>query len=211
MSAEATGKRASLLQKLKRAKMTGTGNNFRDGKYRACVKSMGFKDGHKGTRYQIEFVIMSSQKVAVVSPKTGQALDITPNSVGSTADWLCVKLDKDDEPGQGNLKRCVLELVGAPEATDDDYMSTLAELSDLDDNGDPLPPEKRQEPGKGMCIDVETVRIETVRNKKEIVILKFTHVPETQYDQAAMIKWMDQIAMFNDQQQAQLPAATATA
>jgi hypothetical protein len=204
----AEGKRASMLQKLKKAKMSGTGNNFRDGKYRACVKSMGFKDGHKGTRYQVEFVIVNAQKVAVVSPKTGLELDITPNSVGSTADWLCVKLDKDDEPGQGNLRRFVLELVGALDASDDDYMETLAEFSDLDGDGNPL--EEPQEPGKGMCIDVETVRIETVKNKKEIVILKFSHVSDSQYDQQKMIEWMDQIAMFNAQAQAtQLPAATA--
>lgn len=203
----AEGKRASLLQKLKKAKMSGTGNNCRDGKYRACVKSMGFKDGHKGTRYQVEFVIVNAQKVAVVSPKTGLALDITPNSVGSTVDWLCVKLNDDEQPGQGNLRRFVLELVGATDASDDDYMETLAELSDLDAEGNPLPADQKSEPGRGMCIDIETVRIETKTNKKEIVILKFSHVPDSQYDQGAMIKWMDQIAMFNAQQQA-LPAQT---
>jgi hypothetical protein len=205
------GKRASLMQKLKKASMSGAGNNIRDGKYRAVVKHMGFKTGFKGTRYQIEFIIVNSQKVSVVSPKTNLALDIEPNSIGSSVDWLCVKLDKDDEPGAGNLKKFVLELVGATEASEEDYLSTLADLSDCDEDGDPLPEAERTEPGKGMCIDIETVRIETVKNKKEIVICKFSHVPETQYNQAAMIQWMDQVAMFNaaQQQQAKLPAAAA--
>ncbi len=196
------GKRANLLQRLKRAKMSGTGNNFRDGRYRVCVKSMGFKDGFKGTRYQAEFVVVNAQKVDVVSLKTGQKLDIMPNPIGSTVDWLAVDLDKDDQPGQGNLRRLVLELVGHTDATDDDYMDTLAELSDLDAEGESLKPEDRVEPAKGMCIDVETVRIETKKNKKEIVVTKFIHVPESQYDQAAMIKWMEQVAMFTAQQQA---------
>jgi hypothetical protein len=210
MTTATSGKRASLMQKLKKANASGTGNNFRDGKYRAVVKSMGFKEGFKGTRYQVEFVVMNAQKVPVVSVKTGQPLDITPNPVGSTVDWLCVRLDDLEQPGAGNLKRFILDLVGASDATEDDYFETLQELSDVDENGDALPAEQRQEPGKGMCVDIETVRKETVKNKKEIVTLRFSHVPDSQYDQNAMISWMDQIAMFNaQQQQAALPAATA--
>lgn len=205
-----TGKRASLMQKLKKANASGAGNNFRDGKYRAVVKSMGFKDGFKGTRYQVEFVIMNAQKVDVVSVKTGQKLDVTPNAVGTTVDWLCVKLDNAEQPGASNLKRFVLDLVGQPEASEDDYLATLAELSDVDENGDALPEADRQEPGKGMLIDIETVRVETKTNKKEIIVCRFSHVPDSTYDQNAMIKWLDDVAAFQ-LQQAQLPAGTVAA
>lgn len=205
----ATGKRGALMQKLKKANMSGAGNNFRDGKYRLCIKSMGFRDGFKGTRYQVEFMIVNSQKVTVVSPKTGQQLDIAPNSVGSTADWLCTKLDNQEQPGAGNLKKFVLTLVNNLEASEDDYFATLQELSDVDEAGDPLPQDQRQNPGRGMLIDMETVRIETKTNKKEIVVCNWSHVPDNQYDQNAMIQWMDQMAVFNAQQQAQLGAGAA--
>lgn len=201
----ATGRRAALMQKLGKAKTSGVGNNFKDGRYRLVIKSMGFQEGHKGMRYQVEFVVANSVKVPVVSVKTGEALNIEPNPVGATVDWLCTDLDKDDKPGAGNLKRFILTLVGALDASDEDYLDTLAELSDTTPDAEPLPVNERQQPGRGMVIDMETVRIETKINKKEIVVCKFSHVPKSQYDKHAMIHWMDQVAAFAAAQ-AKLPA-----
>lgn len=201
------------MQKLGKAKASGAGNNFRDGRYRVAVKSMGFQEGFKGTRYQAELMIMNSVKVPVVSLKTGEPLNIEPNPVGSTVDWLCVDLDKDDQPGAGNLRKFVITLVGALDATDEDYLDTLAELSDVDENGDALPLEQRQQPGRGMVLDIETARIVTKKNKVEIVVCRFSHVPDSQYNQEAICKWMDEVANFQALAQAQgvqaLPAGAA--
>jgi hypothetical protein len=54
---------------------------------------------------------------------------------------------------------------------------------------------------------METVRIVTKKNKKEIIVCKWSHVPDESYDQTAVATWIDSVAA--QQQAAQQQIATA--
>ncbi len=200
-----SARRKALMDKLSKARASGVGNNFKDGKYRLAIKKMGLEDGFKGTRFQSTFTVVASQKIAVVELSTNKALDVTPNPVGSDVDWLAMDLDKEDSAGPGNVRRLIMDLFDRKELSDEEYIETLAEMCDLDEEGNPL-----KEPlnlAKGMLIDMETVRIVTKKNKKEIVVCKWSHVPHDSYDQQAMSKWLDEVAVQTQAHQQQLAAA----
>ena len=174
--------RKALLKKLAAAKSAGVGNKVRDGKYRWAVKKMAVESGHKGNRFQMELVVMKAAKIRVVSPANPPKKmeetypDVEPDSVGSTIDWLQM-LDKKDSPGPGNVRRMIEDLFGKKE-DDDAYFETLAEVCDLDEDGEPL-----DEPlnlVKGMVIEGETLRIITKENKVEITVIKWSHVEQTE-------------------------------
>lgn len=205
MAAVNSARRKALMEKLAKAKAGGVGNNFKDGKYRLAVKKMGLEDGFKGTRFQTTFTVVNSIKIPVIELKTNKSLDINPNPVGSDVDWLAMDLDKEDSAGPGNVRRLIMDLFDKKELSDEEYIETLAEMADLDENGDPLP--EPLHACKGMLIDMETVRIVTKKNKVEIVVCKWSHVPFESYDQAAYSKWLDEVATQQQAQQQQLAAA----
>ncbi len=189
----ANAARKSLLKSLSKASASGVGNNFKDGKYRLAIKKMALEDGFKGTRFQVTFTVMNSTKIAVQSKKTNEVLNVEPNPVGSDVDWMQVKLTDKDSAGPGNIRRLMLDLFGKKEITDEEYEETLAEMCDLDlETGDPL--DEPQELAKGMVIDMETVRIVTAKNKIEIVATKWSHVEQTEADQARVKKWLEDLA-----------------
>jgi hypothetical protein len=103
----------------------------------------------------------------------------------------------------------MMDLFNVREIDDELYYETLAEMTDLDEEGDPL--EKKLELGKGLMIDMETVRIETKKNKKEIIVPRWSFVasdmkpgePQTEEERQVMIKWLAQVTTM--QQAAQLP------
>lgn len=216
----ASGRRAALMAKLAKARASGTGNNFRDGKYRLAIKKMGLEDGFKGTRFQATFTVVQSAKVAVVGLggkgpqglEKGKVFDIIPQPIGSDVDWLAMDLDKDDQPGAGNVRRLIMDLFDRKDLSDDEYIETLSEMCDITDEGEPLPQPLNL--AKGMLIDMETVRVNTKKNGIEIVTCKWSHVPESSYDQHAVSTWIDSIAsqmaaaqaQIAAQAQAQLPA-----
>lgn len=198
----ASGKRQALMKKLRAASASGVGNNFKDGKYRLAVKKMSLEDGFKGSRFQVAFLVMAASKIPVQSVKTGDTLNIEPNPVGSSVDWLQM-LDDKDSPGPGNVRRLMLDLFNKKEIDDDEYIDTLAEMADIDADGEPL--KKPLELAKGMVIDMETIRIETKTNKKEIVVCKWSHVAQSEDERVAVVTWMDQVAAAQAAQAA-LPA-----
>lgn len=206
MAAVNSAKRKALMAKLASARAGGVGNNFKDGKYRLAVKKMGLEDGFRGTRFQAVFTVASAQKIAVLEILTGKTLDITPNPVGSDVDWLAMDLDKEDSAGPGNVRRLIMDLFDKKEVTDEEYIETLAEMCDLDDEGNALPEPKHL--AKGMLIDMETVRVVTKKNKKEIVVCKWSHVPDGSYNQEAIAAWIDSVAI---QQQSAAQALAAGA
>lgn len=211
------------MQRLAKARPSGTGNNFRDGKYRLACKKMGLEDGFKGTRFQATWTIVQSVKIPVIglggkgpsALEKGKTFDITPNPVGSDVDWLAMDLDKDDQPGAGNVRRLIMDLFNQKELSDDLYIETLAEMCDIDEDGNALPQPLNL--AKGKLLDMETVRKVTVKNGMEIVTCKWSHVPEDSYDQNAVSKWIDDIASqmaaaqaaIGAQAQQQLPAGAA--
>jgi len=191
------------MAKLKAAQASGVGNNFKDGKYRLAIKKMSLEDGFKGSRFQVVFTVMNSQKIQVQSALTGEILNIDPNPVGSDVDWLQM-LDEKDSPGPGNVRRLIMDLFGAKDLTDDEYIETLAEMADIDENGDAL--KQPLELAKGMVIDMETVRIITKKNKKEIVVCKWSNVQQTEEEQGQVKAWLASVAL---QKEAAKPEATA--
>jgi hypothetical protein len=200
-------RRKALMEKLATAKAGGVGNNFKDGKYRLAVKKMGLEEGFKGTRFQSIFTVVNSIKIPVIELKTNKALDINPNPIGSDVDWLAMDLDKEDSAGPGNMRRLMMDLFDKRDLSDDEYMETLCEMSDLDIEGIPLA--KPENAAKGLLIDMETVRIVTKKNKVEIVVPKWSHVPFDSYDQTAIAKWIDDVAIQAQTHQQQLAAAAS--
>jgi hypothetical protein len=166
---------------------------------------MGLEDGFKGMRFQCTFTIVNSQKIAVVELTTNKALDVTPNPVGSDVDWLAMDLDKEDSVGPGNVRRLIMDLFNKRELSDEEYMETLGEMCDFGPDGEPL--ENPENLAKGLLLDMETVRIVTKKNKKEIIVCKWSHVPDESYDQRAVATWIDSVAA--QQQAAQQQIATA--
>lgn len=202
MAGSTSARRKALMEKLSKAKAGGVGNNFKDGKYRLAVKKMGLEDGFKGTRFQTTFVVAASRKVPVICLKENKALDVDPNPVGSDVDWMAMDLDKTDSAGPGNVRRLICDLFDKRDLSDEEYIETLAEMCDLDENGDALAAPLHA--SKGMLIDMETVRIITKTNKVEIVVPKWSHVPFSTYDQNAVSAWIDQVAVQAQAHQAQL-------
>lgn len=188
----ASDKRKALMKKLSEATAGGVGNNFRDGKYRLAVKRMGLESGFKGNRFQATFCVMNSQKIQVISPSTEKVLDIEPNPVGSDVDWIQM-LDKQDSPGPGNVRRLFMDLFNKKELSNDSYLETLAEMCDLDEEGEALKVPLNL--AKGMVIDMETLRIITKVNKKEIVVERWSYVEQTEAEQAAVVAWLDSVAV----------------
>lgn len=193
--------RAERLKKMSKAKKFGGGNRFRDGLYpRLAVKECYMEDKRGGKCFFFaKLVVMECKKMPVVGAKSGAAMDVEPNPVGSTVDWM-QEMNVEDHPGDGNIKDFVCKLFGVPmpEDTDEEgtqeYLDTLGELCDLDENGDSLPPSKKVNPGRGMVISMETRRIETKKNKKEIVVQDWTSVAQTEEEKAAVIAWLDNVA-----------------
>jgi hypothetical protein len=178
---------------LSKATASGVGSNFKDGKYRLAIKKISLEEGFKGTRFQVVFIVMNAMKIQVQSKKTNEILDIVPNQVGSSVDWIQVKLTEKDSVGPGNIKRFMMDLFGVKEISDEEYLETLSEMCDLDHNtGDAL--KEPLELAKGRVIDMETVRIETQKNKVEIVVPKWGHVPQTEEEQARVATWIDAVS-----------------
>lgn len=186
----ASEKRKQLMKRLSEASASGVGNNFKDGKYRLAVKRMTLEEGFKGNRFQAIFTVMHSAKIHVISPLANEVLDITPNLVGSDVDWLQM-LDEKDSPGPGNVRRLFMDLFNKKEISNDEYLETLAEMCDLDEEGDAL--EVPLNLCKGMVIDMETLRIVTKKNKKEIVVQKWSYVEQTEEERLGVVDWMNQV------------------
>lgn len=195
--------RAELLKGMGKAKKFGGGNNFRDGRYKLAVKEVTMEDKRSGCFFIAKFVVMEAVKVPVMGIKAEKALDIEPNPVGSTVDWL-QQVGVEDHPGDGNIKDFICKLFGVdmPAEGDDEaegeYLDTLQELCDLDEYGESLKAADRKQPGRGMTISMETRRIETKKNKKEIVVQEWTNVSQTEEEKAAVIGWLDQVAKAAD-------------
>lgn len=201
MTGIAASRRKAIMEKMKKARATGIGNNFRDGRYRLVGKRAGIEDGHKGMRFQASWVVMQAFKVPVVGLggggpsglEKGKAFDIEPNPIGSTVDWLAMDLDKEDQPGAGNVRKLFMELFNVKDLDDDTYFETLAEVCDYDpDTGEPLA--RPLNLFKGLVIDMETKRHITQKKEQEIVISIWQHVPPTSYDKDLMAKWVDDVA-----------------
>ncbi len=219
----ANAKRKAVLRKMSKAKASGVGNNFRDGKYRLAIKKVMMETTSKEKeQFRVVFTVMNAIKIPIVrppGPQYAEKLDIDPNFVGSDVDWLAVELDDSEQPGAGNVKKLQKELFNVPEISDDEYLETLYEMCDLEPEfldpptntienpkcGEPL--ETPKYPCFGMVIDMETQRIETKKNKKEIVVCKWSHVKQTEEEQKQIAAWIGQVAAATAQQAA--PAATA--
>jgi hypothetical protein len=196
--------RAERLAKMAKAKSFSGGKRFRDGRYKLAVKECTLEDKRGGKVYFFaRLVVMSSTKISVWSPLADKAMDVEPNAIGETIDWMqetCVE----DHPGDGNVKKFICTLFGVPEPeeTDEDgmkeYTDTLSEICDLDEKGNSLAAKDRKFPARGMVIAMETRRIVTSKKGKEIVVQDWTHLPQTEPEKVAVCKWLDDVAKAAD-------------
>ncbi len=211
----ASASRMGFLKDLAKAKPSGGAwDSFKDGAYELVVKSMGFEQKLKEVIFKVVFVVISSKKIPVQSVKTGEKLDVEPNRPGSSVDWVATKLTEPDSPGPGNIRKLMMDMFNKREISDEEYEETLSEMTDyecFDENGKQIKP--LEELAKGLRINMETTRIETKKNKKEIVVCKWTHVPskvvkgqQTEEERMAMVGWLGQVA---SQQAAATPATAA--
>lgn len=172
--------RAAILKKVAAAQVSGGGNNIRDGRGQLVVKRIALESGYNGSRFVVEFAVVSSAKVPVQSEKTGESLDVEPNPPGSDVSWVQM-LDK-HESAFGNIKGFVLSLFGEEDASEAELLETLEEVT-----GDP-----------GACagrvIGYETYRRITKGKGMEIVLVRWQHVEQTQADIDAMKGWLTQLA-----------------
>lgn len=184
--------RKELLRKIAEADVTAGGNNILDGRYRFAVKRFDLSEGFKGNRAVFEFVVMNSNKIPVVSLKTGQQLDVSPSPAGSEVSYVQL-LDK-HENAFGNVKGVVLELFGEKDASNEELIEAMTEMLD-------------KGTAYGMVIDCTTTRKVTQKNSIEIVIPKWSHVPQTADDIKRTRAWIESLTLA--QSAAQAPQATA--
>jgi len=166
--------RRAILRKAAKATVSGTGVNFSDGRGRLVVKRLAFEDGFEGVRFVADFVVLASQKIPIVSLKTGQPLDIAPNPAGTEVNYVLM-LDK-HESAYGNMKNLFLSLYGEAECSEDEFVDAADEATE-------------KNTARGLLLDYSTIRKVTKEKKVEITIPKWATVPDQ--DQDKWGKWLD--------------------
>jgi len=186
MAGEVLSERAKLLKKISEADVSGGGNKIRDGAGRLAVKRLTLEQKFKGNVFIAEFVVMSSRKIPVIALQTkgdikeGQALDIEPNAPGTEVSWV-QNLSK-HETAFGAVKGFILNLYNELDATNDDILSTLDEVT------------SERNSAYGLAVDYETWRKVTDKAKVEMVIPKWSPVPEALDMQAQVQQWIANLA-----------------
>lgn len=190
--------RAELLAEIAGSTPSGGGNNMRDGRYRFIVKKTSLPPpGFHGPRWDIDLVVKHAAKVAVVELKTGKALDVEPNAIGTEVGLAKMLTGKGNypAPGLGDTKAFVLALYDAPaETSQAELITTLDELDSKNS-------------AYGMAIDCVTRRKVSKENEVEMVLQDWSHVVQTAEEIIANRKWVEALTTAP----AQLPANTAPA
>ena len=172
--------RKEILKKMAEADASAGGNFILDGRYRLAVTKFELTEGFKGNRVVFEFVVMNANKVPVVRLKDGMPLDISPNPVGSAVSYVQL-LDK-HENAFNNFKALMLALFGEKDASKEELVAAAEELLD---NGTAY----------GMVIDCVTFRKITQKNAVEIVIPKWSYVPQTGEDIKKTRAWIESLTL----------------
>lgn len=181
----AAGKtRAELLKAIAESTPTGGGNNCRDGRYRFVVRKTALESGFKGSRFGIDLVVKNASKMPnLVELKTGKAIDVEPNGVGTDVGIVKMLEGKGnyEPPGFGDTKAFVLALYGAgEETTPADLVETLDELD-------------RTNAAYGMVIDCSTRRKVSKENEVEMVLQDWFHVEQGPADIVENRKWLESL------------------
>lgn len=174
--------RSEIIAKVAKSNASaGGGNNLRDGRGRLVVKRLSFDNGFNGDRFSSEFIVFGSNKIAVTELKTGKALDIEPNAIGT--DVSVVQMLDKHENAWGNVKGFVLALFGVDGSTvtEKDLADTLDEIT------------SSENAAAGMVIDFDTYRKVTKKNSVEIVIPRWYRVPTQNI--AEMRAWMESLTI----------------
>ncbi len=175
--------RAELLKEIAESTPSGGGNNLRDGRYRFIVKKLALESGFHGPRFGIDLVVKNCAKIAVVELKTGKAIDVEPNAVGTDVGIVKMLSGKGNyqPPGFGDTKAFVLALFNAgEETTNDELVATIDELD-------------KTNSAYGMMIDCTTRRKVSKENEVEMVLQDWFHVEQTGEDIAASRKWVTEL------------------
>lgn len=141
----------ALKKKIAKADPAGGGNKLRDGKGVLVVDRIVAKEGHKGLTVRIEAVVESSQKLSVVSPKTNETLNISPNDPGTT---VSIVENMKNEGSEGRILAALLALFGYGQDADDTVKSEVLEaIQEETDKGPNL--------ARGLAVAYETERFVT--------------------------------------------------
>jgi hypothetical protein len=192
--------RAELLQEIADSTPSGGGNNLRDGRYRFIVRKTSLENGFNGPRWGIDLVVKNAAKVAVVELKTGKAIDVEPNAVGTDVGIVKMLTGKGNypAPGLGDTKAFVLTLFDAdPTTSQAELVATLDELD-------------KTNSAYGMAIDCSTRRKVSKENEVEMVLQDWSYVAQTPDEIKANRKWVEDLVTAPPPAPA-LPAGTPAA
>lgn len=191
--------RDELLKQIANATPSGGGNNCRDGRYRFAVRKLGLDAGFKGARFDMDLVVVGCQKIpGLVELKTGKAIDVEPNAIGTDVGIVKMLESKEpyEPPGFGDTKAFVLALYGVNESE-----TTSDEIIQLIDDLD------KTNCAYGMVIDCVTRRKISEKNKVEMVLQDWFHVQQTPEDIVKTRAWLE--SLLNIATAAKPAAATA--
>jgi hypothetical protein len=162
------------------AEVFGSGTKIRDGKGRLILNNMYFKDGFKGTFFIADLVVEESQKIPVVSEKTGEKLDVEPNAPGTSTSFVV----QVNNPKNKGAEGYVLDFVMTLQGLDHTQMKNEEKCANIKANvgmktKDASP---KVSPLRGATIDYETYRKVADKSGKELVVPKWSHVKQTPED-----------------------------
>jgi len=137
-----------MRDKLGKAKTTGGGNRYTDGKYLLEVEEMRLKEaGFKGTSVRTRFIVRESEPILPDDFREDDGkVPLPPIKPGVSFD-VVFNLTKNDM-AYGNIKSEILALFGADEATtsEEEYLTTFDRCVSAG------------QPTRGMLIRMETFR-----------------------------------------------------
>lgn len=175
--------RAEIFNKIATSTATSGGNNLLDGRGRLCVKRLIMDSGFKGERFVAETVVVNSAKIPVTEIKTGRALDVAPNPVGSDVSIIQI-FGTDNQSAFGNVKSLILSLYSMQEAEVDakEFANFLDQIT------------QSSQPARGMVIDYSTYRKVSQKKQVELTLPKWASVTQDANSLQAMRGWLDALA-----------------
>lgn len=115
----------SIISGLLNAKVSQSNPSITDGKYKLAVKNVFIKDGHKGTSFIAEFVVLDSSPIYVPDDVRNEeeiSRDLKPLPPGTECGYV-VNLTKNPDMGFNNTIATLQAIMGG--APDEDTLKTV--------------------------------------------------------------------------------------
>lgn len=162
---------SEIAKRIAKAKASGGGNYFSDGRGRCVIKELSCTKKYKGLTFIAEMEVLSSESFQDAVKKA--------NPPGSQVSFVQL-FDEYPDTAFPNTKAFLLELTGDAEddVTDDEFGEAFDRACSKD------------QPFRGMVIDYSTYRKDS-KAKVSLCIPKFKHVPQTVEEIAAQRAKLD--------------------